>query len=205
MLVYNKPMNTTFSLGTSTVPCGQRGEWTLEEFDISESEAKLNNMRCEWNRQRMFMVNPGRYKRLLHRRRGAVMSNTSMEINSNRQALREATGHVLINGLGMGMLLEAILQKPEVLSVRVVETDADVIALVGPHFASDPRVTIVQADAFDYKLARGERYDFVWHDIWDDITADNLEPMKRLVRKYARRATKQGVWSRDILRALGMR
>lgn len=198
-------MNTTFTLGTSTVPCGQQGEWVIEEFEISEAEAKLNNMRCMWNRQRMFMVDPGRYKRLSHRRRGTVMSNTSMEISSNRQALREAHGHVLINGLGMGMLLEAILKKPEVVSVRVIEADADVIALVGPHFSNDPRVTIVHADAFDYQPARGERFDFVWHDIWDDITSDNLEPMTRLVRKYARRAAKQGVWSRDIIRALRAR
>ncbi len=197
---------TTFKLGHSTVPCGRQGPWSLEEFEISESEAALNNMRCMWNRQRVFMLSPGRYKRLVHDQRGVVMSNTAMEIRSNREAWRAATGHVLINGLGMGMLLEAILAKPDVTAVRVIEIDADVIALVGPHFAHDPRVTIVHADAYAYKPARGEVFDFAWHDIWDDITVDNLKNMARLTRKYRRpRVKAQAVWSRSIIQSLCQR
>ena len=134
-------MNTPlFNLGTSTVPCGQRGDWTLEEFSVSESEAALHNISTLQPGRAHGRIRPGLYKRLAHRSRGVVMSNTPMEILTNREAYSQAKGAVLINGLGMGMLLEAVLAKPEVESVRVVEIDADVIALVGPHFAADPRV-----------------------------------------------------------------
>lgn len=195
-------MNKTpsFELGTSTVPAGISGPWTLEDYEVSEQEASFHNLRCAINGRGTQAIAAGRYRCLRHARRGIVMSNTPMEIRTNRHALHRATGRVLINGLGMGMLLEAIQSKPCVTHVTVVERDADVIALVGPHFANDPRVRIVNACAFDYKPAKGERFDFVWHDIWDDISAENLPQMSRLVRKYARRAQCQGVWSREMIR-----
>ena len=68
------------------------------------------------------------------------MSTTPFEQRTNRTAFYDATGRVLINGLGLGMLLAAILRKPDVKRVRVIEHDADVIALVGPTFATDERV-----------------------------------------------------------------
>lgn len=52
------------------------------------------------------------------------------------------------------MLLEAVLAKPCVAAVRVVEIDADVIALVGPRFAADPRLEIVHGDAFEHTPRR---------------------------------------------------
>ncbi len=190
-------------LGTSTVPCGQRGDWSLETFEISEKDAALANVNCYGRGRHMFCVAPGKFKRLIHRKRGVVMSNTRMEVRTNQEALAQATGKVLINGLGMGMLLEAILAKPCVTSVRVIEVDADVIALVGPHFANDPRVEIINADAYEYNPARGEVFDFVWHDIWDDVCADNLSDMSRLVRKYRKPCAKaQGVWSRELIRVM---
>lgn len=193
---------SSFNLGTSTVPCGQQGDWVLEEFTVSESEAALHNISTLQPGRAHGRIRAGRYKRLAHRSRGVVMSNTPMEILTNREAYWQAKGNVLINGLGMGMLLEAILAKPDVESVRVVEIDADVIALVGPHFAADPRVQIIHADAFAYKPEKGARFDFVWHDVWDDICAGNLEAMKALVRKYRKPiALKQGAWSRPWLEA----
>ena len=197
--------DSVFELGTSTVPCGRRGPWAVEEFEISEREARFHNGMASFRPGgRVFQVRPGRYKRLLHAHRGVVMSNTPMEVMTNRQALNASRGFVLINGLGMGMLLEAVLAKPEVERVRVVEIDEDVIGLVGPHFANDSRVEIVHADAHAYQPPKAERYDFVWHDIWDNITADNLESMKALTRKYRRpRAANQACWSRDLIRAIG--
>ncbi len=147
-------------------------------------------------------IDPGRYVRLYHRDRGVVMSNTPMEVRTNWEAYRKATGRVLLNGLGLGMLLEGILSKPDVTHVRVIEVDAQVIRLVAPHFASDPRVQVVHANALEYRPARGERFDYAWHDIWDSISEDNLPVMATLGRRYNRRvAMAQGFWGRDIIRA----
>lgn len=190
-----------FTFGAVSIPDGQRGPWAIETFNVSRMEAEFHNLRCMMNRRRTSEIRPGTYRRLRHASRGTVMSNTPMEVRTHRIAFAKATGSVLINGLGMGMILEAVLSKPDVTAVRVIELDADVLALVGPHFAHDPRVTLVHADARTYTPARGERFDFVWHDIWDDISADNLPEMKYLTRRYARRAAAQGSWSRDLVKA----
>ncbi len=53
---------------------------------------------------------------------------------------------MLINGLGLGMVLHAILQKDDVTHVTVIEKEQDVINLVAASFATDLRVEI-NADA----------------------------------------------------------
>ena len=190
-----------FEFGTCTVPDGERGDWKIDTFTVSEEEARLESMRAVFGGHGYAAIRPGTYRRLTHARRGVIMSNTRMEVMTNWGAYHAATGRVLINGLGLGMLLEAILTKPDVTYVRVIEKEADVIALVGPHFSSDPRVEIVHADALTYKPAKGESFDYAWHDIWDAICEDNLEQMATLGRRYGkRRAANQGWWARDLIR-----
>lgn len=178
-----------------TVPDGQSGPWRVETFTVSEEDAKWSQMRAAITRRWTEVVEPGTYKRLM---RGdvVVMSNTRMEIITHRTIIRAARGHVLLNGLGLGVVLTAILGKPEVESVTVIEQSPDVIALVAPTYQPDPRVKIVQADAFEYKPQT--RFNAVWHDIWDSICSDNLAGMKRLHRRYGRRAEWQGSWAREL-------
>ncbi len=197
-------MKDTFKLGTCTVPDGKRGPWTIDTFTIPKKDLSLmmSNFRAARDGNAYAMINPGTYKRLRHEKRGCVMSNTDMEIYTNYDAYRLATGRVLVNGLGLGMLLEGILSKPDVTYVRVIEIDKDVIELVGPHFTKDPRVEIVCADAYEYRPKVGERFDYAWHDIWDSITEDNLPLMAKLGRRYNKRiVAAQGFWAREQIYA----
>lgn len=188
-----------FRLGTCTVPDGESGPWKISTFTLNETEARRFNL-CNMRNPNQWL-DPGTYRRLAHDRRGVVMSNTPMEVRTNCEPFYHATGRVLINGLGLGMLLEAILSKPVVTNVRVIELDEHVIKLVAPHFQKDKRVEIVQADALTYHPARGEKFDYVWHDIWDQISDRNLPEMAKLGRRYNRRvANQQGWWARDIIR-----
>lgn len=106
-----------------------------------------------------------------------IMSDTPEEINEHGHALENATGHVLITGLGLGVLVSALLAKPcslckgnprsyrarlghacgecgesgrAVKSITVVEIDRDVIDITGPYYENEPRVTIINADALSY-------------------------------------------------------
>lgn len=124
-----------------------------------------------------------------------VMSDTPAEMRDHSGAVREAKGSCLLNGLGIGMVLKNVLLKPEVIDVTVVEISQELIDLISP-FYSDPRVTYVCCNAFDYKPPKGKRYQMVWHDIWDSICADNLPEMEKLHRKYARRTDWQSSWAR---------
>lgn len=191
-----------FRLGTSTVPDGRRGPWAIETFTVTKQDELRTLMEAIGARNALLTVPAGTYKRLVHAERGVVMSNTRMEVVTNSEAFKAATGRVLINGLGMGMLLEAILSKPDVTYVRVIEHDPDVIALVGPHFARDRRVEIIHADAYEYVPERGERFNYAWHDIWDTISPRNLPLMARLGRRYGkRRCDAQGFWAREWIRS----
>lgn len=142
---------------------------------------------------------PGRYVRLMRDGR-CIMSNTPAEMEDLYPLRRHARGEVLINGLGLGIAAQAALKKEEVKSVTVVEISADVISLVAPAIA-DPRLTVIHADAYEFQIPKGARYDAVWHDIWDDLCADNLPMMTRLHRKYGHRTDWQRSWGRELIQA----
>lgn len=173
-----------------TVPEGKKGRWEVSRFEIPERS--IEAMRLAWSGR---PVTPGIYTKLT-RGGSLVMSDTPAEMDDHRAFIRRARGHVLINGLGLGMCVQAVLGKPSVERVTVVEIDQDVIDLVGPHYTTDSRVGIVCCSAFDYQPPKGIRYEAIWHDIWDNICGDNLPDMKRLHRKYGRRCAWQASWCR---------
>lgn len=187
-----------FKFGTVSVPDGVSGDWRVSTFTITDDHIGLSNLRAIRDGNREMMLSPGEYKRLTCKGRGVVMSNTPMERRTAIEAFHSAEGKVLVNGLGLGMVLEGMLSKPEVESVRVIEVSQDVINLVAPTFLHDPRVEIILADAYKYKPGKDERFDYVWHDVWDEISSDNLGLMAILARKYGRKTAKQGFWSKDM-------
>lgn len=181
------------------IPEGKSGDWTVERFIVTEEEIRLHNLRCSFafgmhGRE----MEAGTYTKLL---RGGtlVMSDTPAERWDHYDAWRYAKGDVLVNGLGLGVYTKAILEKPEVDFVTVIEISEDVVELVGkPLMEQYPdKLAIVIADALEYVPPKGAKYDYAWHDIWDNICADNLPEMQKLHRKWGRRCGgNQGSWCR---------
>ncbi len=168
------------------VPNGTSNNWTVDEFTVGENDMSQQISMMKTGRG----VKAGTYKRL---KRGdiTVMSNTPDEIQDFIYEFRGVKGRVLINGLGIGVTVKYLLDNPEVTEVIVIEKSKDVIDLVADTYRKDNRFKVINADCFEYLPPKGERYNFVWHDIWDYITSDNLEEMKRLHRKYGRRTESQ--------------
>jgi len=182
------------------VPEGQSGDWKIEKLTVSKKDADFHNLRASISFSGGGRtIDSGEYTRLI-RGRTTVMSDTPVEIRDLRYFVYKATGHVLINGLGLGWIVEALFQKKEVKTITVIEKSKDVINLVKQHYydkcPEDKYFIIVHADAFEYKPQKGQRYGAVWHDIWDNICGDNLDDMKKLHRKYGRHADWQGSWCR---------
>ena len=88
----------------------QVGEWKLEHFQI-----KPGNLYAFKNG-----IAPGNYVRLCHNGQ-IVMSNTHMERWTNMNFCDYAHGDVLIGGLGIGLIILAIQDNPEVHSITVIE------------------------------------------------------------------------------------
>jgi len=172
------------------IPDGKIGEWEIETFEVPKEDISQMLSLMKTGRH----VPSGTYKRL-RRNNVTVMSNTPDEIRDGMYFVRKATGSVLINGLGMGIIVKMLLEKSDVTDITIIEKSKDVIELVSDYY-NDPRVTIINADCFEWKPPKGKRYNAVWHDIWDNICADNLPEMKKLHRKYRKRADYQESWCR---------
>jgi len=182
------------------VPIGKLGEWKVERFPVTRKAAVWMNLRNAFNPQRGDRsIEPGIYTRLVRNRNTLVMSDTPAEMRDAAYFIREARGHVLINGLGLGAVLNEVMVKEEVKSINVVEISEELIQLVGKHFQNG-KVDIVHANAFhynprEYMRTKGiEKFDWVWHDIWDSFSEDFKPQVHKLNRRYAHWCHNQDNW-----------
>lgn len=186
------------------VPEGAHGAARIERFTVSTAEADFTGLRALVSGGRDGYVPPGTYTSL--RVNGHLwMSDTPQEVREHSGFIRRASGRALVTGLGLGMVAAAVLRKPQVEHVTVVEIDPDVVALVGPHLVAryGDRVRVVEADAYTWRPPKGERFTCAWHDVWANKCADNLPEMARMVRHFAPyvEAGGQSCWGRNELRA----
>jgi hypothetical protein len=184
----------------------------LRRFTVNEHQAMIQMMRAACNPHRPPRFVPaGEYWQLLIDG-GVMMTDTPDEKidhlpafdAAERIAQRGDAFRCLVNGFGLGLVTNALLEIPEVEHVTVVELNPDVIKHMA-HYTlgtyGSARVTVVHADAFDYQPPKGERFGVVWHDIWPSMSPDNLPEMHRLHRKYGRRTEWQGSWCRSFCEA----
>jgi hypothetical protein len=183
-----------------TVPEGELDGLRVERFELTRSQAAIASLRAGPGRALL----PGTHTRLMDGDK-LWMSDTHGELYDHTIAICHiqniGTRRVLINGLGLGMVVKAALDCEHVEHVDVVEIDPRVVALVGPHYQADPRVTIHTADAIEQtsKWPPNTRWDVAWHDIWPEINEANRPDMRRLHGSYGRRVGWQGSWGRDFL------
>ncbi len=191
------------------IPEVTRDDLSIERFTVSEEAARFHNIQAVFGsegryRARLEIV-PGTYTRLV--RNGVLwMSDTPAEIRANLPAIWKAKGRCLVGGLGLGVVVNAMLGKEEVTHVTVVEIDREIIEVVGEWLyekhGSD-RLTIVCADLLKWKPPKGRYiYDCAWFDIWPTITADNVSDMTLLNRRYAQKAKHKGSWQETPCRKM---
>ena len=183
-------------------PPGRSGPWVLERFEVAPAGPGAVGSGPECAQRR-----PGHYSRL--RRDGEVfMTDLYDEWWTQRVAIVEACrrgGSLLITGLGLGLVVESILNADpgRVRDVTVLEQSPDVIHLIAPHLLArfSDRLRVEQADAYTWQPPRGRRYDLVWHDIWPNPYAAEVEAqMQRLEARYRAGCDWHGCWPREYLR-----
>lgn len=184
---------------TSDVPAGTSGTWRLERFELAAPRSDGVDTRPWW------AVDPaGTYTRLVNG--GEVyMSDLYAELYTQAPAIDEARargGRILITGLGMGLVVEAILaeasSRAPIEQIVVIEYSADVVALVGPYMEAKfgDQVVVRLGDARTWRPDDDERFTVGWHDIWADpwlpVAAAESEQM---IEHYDRWCDWQGSWS----------
>lgn len=100
------------------------------------------------------------------------MSVIPHEINTMKEAIKEAKGDVVVLGLGLGYYLYHIHLKDEVKHIRVIEKDKDVIEMFKEHllpqFEYPEKIEIIQGDAIEY-IGKGKEPNFVFADLWHNV------------------------------------
>lgn len=120
---------------------GKVGDFSLKKFEVTDNDF-VAKIRCG--------ISNGTYIKLLHKGE-VVMSDTDMEKRTNGKFVLNAHGDILIGGLGIGMIILAIQDFPEVNSITVIEKYPEVIELVGKQLPLNEKVKIIQSDVFGWK------------------------------------------------------
>lgn len=108
----------------------------------------------------------------------ACLSVTRMQCQMYMPHVQAAMGTVVVVGLGTGLFLANIINKPEVMSVIVIERDREIINLFDSiarpeEWPGGQKLTIVSADA--YKASKifipEEAFgaDYLFVDVWDHL------------------------------------
>ena len=187
----------------------EKGLCRIKKFTISPQEAEVYNWTNLLNGCLGMNVFPGEYVKLYVNGR-LYMSDTDMERSSNQSFVQHAYGDVMVAGLGIGLILNALREKVgsgDVRSITVYEKYQDVIDVVGPKL-SDLPIKIVCADILEYKPPKDERYDTIYFDIWPDINTNNLKEIYTLHRRWIHRLNSGGwinSWMKEHLQYMNRR
>jgi hypothetical protein len=181
---------------TAVLP-GPLQDWYQREYgyDAYPEHPAASTTLCRWT------------DATIHTTRGeCVMSDDPRELRRHLPIVLAATGRVLITGLGLGCVVRGLLARGRVQHVDVVELDAGVLEMVGPSFQGERRVTLHHGDALAINWPPGTRWDFAWHDVWNDRPETQVLHAQLLVR-YRDRAERQGAWGfpREVKRLWGRR
>jgi spermidine synthase len=119
-----------------------------------------------------------------------IMSDTPMELRTNNPFIRHAFGDVLLGGLGLGIIILSIQDNPDIKSITVIEKHKEIIEMITSQIKFNDKVIIIHEDIFKYKPKPKTKFDTIYFDIWNNITADNFDDIKKLERRFKRRLNK---------------
>lgn len=197
------------------IPEGRVRGAVIEHRVITEDDSRLSLVRAVVTGRRDEYTSPGTIC-VLTVDNVLMMSDSDMERRSNTPFIRAARGDVLIGGLGMGMVVSALMRKPGVRSITVIERSRAVFKLIvpalnaalptGPPLGTAPRLIVSIGDVFTWSPARlrsirtkgapapARTFDTIYMDIWPHRCPDNLLEMEVLHARYRRWLNPGGWW-----------
>jgi hypothetical protein len=188
-----------------TIPPKKAGRLELVRFTVEENDIAAEAF------YGVRTPDPGEYTKLQehvpgHEKGGILwMSDTPAELVDHLPAARKIADPscrlVLINGLGLGCIAKLALSFGHVDKVYVVELDQRVIKIVGRWLTAryEDRVTIIDGSAYEVVWPSDEPpFDVVWHDIWPNISDENLIGMHQLHEEYRNHCRWQGSWALEL-------
>jgi len=147
---------------------------------------------------------PLRIHQLIEKGHGLWMTDLPEELNQIQEMLAavKPKGHVLVGGLGLGLVSMYLPNVSKVASITVVEKSKDVIKLIKPHL--HPGIKVFQSDILEYiKKATMAEYDHYLLDTWcgtnEGTWWDDVLPLRRAIRSRWGNKPKIHCWAEDIM------
>jgi len=156
----------------------RKGLWTLEEVKYSGQDVAHDRMsQSDQDLQNDYTLTfsdpelPGVYTALRHKHRGVVMVDAPWEYQTQLGIVQMMKGRVLIGGLGVGQIIDMIVENENVYQniseIVVLESEQDVIDLVAKKYKSVAKLKIILDDAKTCDPKKYGFFDVAWFDIWD--------------------------------------
>lgn len=181
------------------IPEGQIGEFRITHRTKTWPEVTMETMKspADWT---MRFARTGTYC-ILWTHDKTIMSDTDFERVTNRDILRDAQGHVLVGGLGIGMLPYHLCKKKSIKSVIVLELRQEVIELVAPHI-KHRKLNVVQGDVMHPPLLPRQQFDYVYLDIWPQVGVewDELKPLLDSYKGFLKKGGTVDAWLSEYIR-----
>ena len=124
-----------------------------------------------------------------------IMQDSQAEYNEHQWLWDNATGDVLIGGLGIGMVHQPLIDNPDVTSVTIVELEQDVVDMVWSHCAKDDSFTLIVDNFETWEPPAGSSFDTVWGDTWlidNPLTLDEYRTL--ITNQYSQYTDNMGFW-----------
>lgn len=117
-------------------------------------------------------------------------------------------GHVLVGGLGLGVIATMLARRRSITKITIVEISEEVIELVGPYILKDTplrsKIAIEHADLFDFLKAAptNKPFDTAFYDIWQpDNEATFHHTVVPLLNLSTGKVTRRPLcWNEDVMR-----
>ena len=200
-------LNNPYYKNIKPTPC-KRKEWTLEymkykpyqAFACKDVMVDEKNYFAEMT-SLGFFDKPFKYLAVIQNDQ-IWMSITPHEIETMKDSIDEASGNVVVFGLGLGYYPYMLSLKKNIKHITIVEIDDNVIDLFNdvllPQFEHKEKISIVHKDAFEY-MKHLKEYDYAFVDLWHN-EIDGI-PMYCIFKsnEYLFPTTKFSYWIEDSL------
>jgi hypothetical protein len=196
---------------------GEDDRFIINRFKVGKKDAINFNTHHLANGSQTRFILPGKYTRLIEKDTSGDfsldgekymiwMSDTPAERQDHMalyEMAKELGGTVLVHGLGLGVIVNALLELDNIEHVSVWDIEEDILEHVGGFYQKkfgSKRISFVHGDAFDHRPPKGKDWTLVWHDIWPSLSSDNLKPMQRMCARFRTRCVWQECWGREVCR-----
>ncbi len=139
------------------------------------------------------------------------MSINPNEIETMKGMVEQASGNILICGLGLGYLAYMLSLKDEVKNIVILENNKDIINIFNENIyhllKTKSKIKILYQDAFVYlkEEAINKKYDYVYIDMWHDANEGLAMYLRLLPIEEKNKNVKFSYWLEPSMIALARR